>query len=102
MAPTSLPKFLYPFFWDINAKKLNPREKPYFVIQRLLDKGDQEAVRWVRRNFSSELIKETFQTMRDFSPQKGRFWSIFLNLPKKKVLCLQPHYLKMRRMLWPY
>jgi hypothetical protein len=43
--PTKLPKELYRFFWDVDVAKLDPAEKPYFVINRLLDKGDIKAAR---------------------------------------------------------
>ena len=100
--PTKIPKSLYKFFWDVNPQKVNPREKPYFVIQRLLDKGDTEAVRWVRHNYTSEEIGATFYRMRDFRAKIGYFWTLFLGLEKQKVICIQPHYLARRRQLWPY
>ncbi|MBI4100101.1 hypothetical protein HY440_03770 [Candidatus Microgenomates bacterium] len=100
--PSRLPKRLYPFFWDIDAKNFSPAKKPYFAIQRLLDRGDTEAVRWVRRNFPESLIKETFEVIRDFNASTGNFWANFLKIPKDKVLCLQEPYLSMRRSHWPY
>lgn len=99
---TKLPKSLYRFFWDVNVVKLNPADKPYFVINRLLDKGNIGAVRYVNRHFDKKLIEETFIKFRDFRPKIGNFWSLLLQVPKEKIACLQPHYLKMRKQLWPY
>ena len=100
--PKKIPKKFYGYFWDVDAKKVDPSKKPYFVIQRLLDKGDENSVRWVRRNFSENIIKETFTKMRDFSPWVGNFWQQFLKINRSEVLCLQKHYLSMRRSHWPY
>lgn len=100
--PTKLPKSLYRFFWDVDVGKLNPAKKPYFVINRLLDKGDVEAVRWVRRNYTKKQITETFTRLRDFNVKVGTFWSLILNIPREEIVCLQPSYLKMRRTHWPY
>ena len=97
-----IPKSLHKYFWDVNIKKLDPQKKPYFVINRLLDKGNLEAVRWVRKNYSEEEIKETLYRIRDFNTKVGRFWSLFLKIPQEKVACLQPSYLKLRRQHWPY
>ena len=36
-------KYLHQYFWDIHVKKLDPKKKLYFVINRLLDKGDIKA-----------------------------------------------------------
>ena len=100
--PAKLPASLHFFFWDCDAKKLNPGKKPYFVINRLLDKGNLEAVRWVRRNFPEELIVETIKKMRDFSPLTAVFWSRIYNIPREQIKCLATPYLEMRRKLWPY
>lgn len=100
--PTSLPQELYRYFWDINATTLNPAQHPKYVINRLLDKGDLVAARWVLRNFPNETIKETFLKIRDFSPWNGRFWATFLEIPEEEVICLQLPYLMRRRQLWPF
>lgn len=97
-----LPKYLHQYFWDVEVEKLDPKKKPYFIINRLLDKGDIKAVRWVRKNFKEEEIKETFYKIRDFNIKVGRFWSLFLKIPQERIACLQPSYLKMRKRLWPY
>jgi len=100
--PTKIPQRLWKYFWDVNVKKLNPQEKPYFVINRLLDKGDDEAVRWVTAHFSQGTIQETFKKIRDFRAKIGYFWALYLHIPEKDVLCIQEPYRKVRRMHWPY
>lgn len=100
--PTSLPAKFHTFFWDIDAKSLNPSEKNLFVIQRLLDKGDTESVSWILQNYDRETIKKAFTSLRDFSPKIGRFWQLYLNIPESEVLCLQKPYQTMRKMHWPF
>ncbi|OGG03687.1 hypothetical protein A2W14_01400 [Candidatus Gottesmanbacteria bacterium RBG_16_37_8] len=99
--PRKLPVSFYFFFWDIDAKKLDPSKRPYYVINRLLDKGNLEAVRWVRKNFPEELIIETIKKMRDFSPKTVIFWSRLLNIPIEEIKCMQEPYRSMRKMHWP-
>lgn len=99
--PKKLPASLYFFFWDIVAKKLDPSKHPHYVINRLLDKGNLEAVRWVRRNFPEDLIIETIKKMRDFSPKTVIFWSRLLNIPVEEIKCMQEPYRSMRKMHWP-
>ena len=100
--PTSLPKEFYKFFWDIDATKLNPGEHALYVINRLLDKGNLPAARWVLQEFPKEMIKETFKKRRDFSPWNGVFWSRYLNIPREEMVCLHESYLKLRKQTWPY
>jgi len=97
-----IPKSLHGYFWDVDVRKLDPEKKPYFVINRLLDKGDFKAIRWVMKKYSKKQNKETFEKIRDFNVKVGNFWSLFLEIPAKDIVCLQPSYQKMRRMHWPY
>lgn len=97
-----IPKSLHKYFWDIDVKKLNLKKKPYFVINRLLDKGNLTAVKWVRKNYQEEQIKDTFRNVRDFNEKTGRFWVLILKISETEVKCLQPSYLKMRKTHWPY
>ena len=98
----SIPKSFYQYFWDVDVNKLDLSKKVNFVVQRLLDKGDENSVRWVRENYSEDTIKKTFVKMRDFNPRIGNFWRLFLSIPQKEVLCLQKPYLQMRKTHWPY
>lgn len=100
--PKKLPASFYQFFWDVDAKKVDPSKSPYYVINRLLDKGDLSAARWVVRNFPKEIIVETIKKMRDFSPWNGTFWARMYDLKREEVKCLQEPYLSLRKQLWPY
>ena len=100
--PTTLPKEFHKFFWDIDATKLDPSQHALYVVNRLLDKGDLEAARWVLKEFPKDIILETFKKRRDFSPWNGVFWSRYLQIPREEMACLEPSYRKLRTQLWPY
>lgn len=100
--PSKIPKTLYRFFWDVDPARVNPARRPYYVINRLLDKGDLAAARWVRRHMPEKLIIETLKTVRDFSPRTIYFWSNYYNISKEEIKCMQEPYLSMRRMHWAY
>ena len=97
-----IPPSLHHYFWDVNVKKLDPEKKAYFVISRLLDKGNIEAVRWVRAHYSDDKIKETLENYRDFSLRGASFWALVYKFSLKKVKCFQEPYLTMRKTHWPY
>ncbi|OGG13414.1 hypothetical protein A3D77_04940 [Candidatus Gottesmanbacteria bacterium RIFCSPHIGHO2_02_FULL_39_11] len=100
--PTKLPREFHRFFWDVEASQVNPSKLPYYVVNRLLDKGNLDAARWVLSSFPKETIVETFRKVKDFSPWNGVFWANYLEIPRKEVRCLDPSYLTMRRKLWQY
>lgn len=97
-----LPKKFWPYFWDNDPVKIGFEKKSSYIIERLLDKGSLEAIRWVRRNYDTETIKEALVKRRDFRPAVANFWRLFLKIPKDQVLCLQTPYQKVRKMHWPY
>ena len=98
----TIPDYLHRYFWDVDVKILNPQDKPYFVISRLLDKGGTRAVKWIRNNYDEEIIKKTLENYRDFSLKSASFWSLIYNIPREKIKCFQQPYLKMHKTLWPY
>jgi hypothetical protein len=100
--PRRIPKYLHRFFWDVDVKKLNPQKYPYFVIARLLDKGDLKSIGWVRKNFPEEIIKNTLENYRDFSLRSANFWSLIYQVPLNKIKCFQTPYYQTRKKLWPY
>lgn len=96
------PAFLRKYFWDIDFAKLNPQKSPTYVIERILEFGDEKAVRWVLKTFSKQQIRETVCQSRAISSVTANFWSFILNIPKEQIRCLQPQFLKIRNELWPY
>lgn len=100
--PNRLPEKFKIFFWDTDFASINPSEKPYFVINRLLDKGTIDTIKWIRENFSEETIKHTLTKFRDFSPKSATFWATIYNIPFNQITCLKEPYLTTRRQLWPY
>lgn len=102
MRKRTIPNSLRTYFWDTNTETLDPVKSAHFVIGRLLDKGNTEAATWVLDNYSRDDIERTFMTLRDFSPKTANFWSMYLGIPKDKIVCLQTPYLRQRRSHWPY
>lgn len=97
-----IPKSLHRYFWDVDVNKLDPNSKPYFIISRLLDKGNIEAARWVKSNYNVRLIRKTIQKYRDFSLRSISFWALIFKVPREEVKCFQEPYLTVRKSHWPY
>lgn len=97
-----IPSFLSQYFWDVDVNKVDPQKNSYFVISRLLDKGDLKAVRWVKSHYSAPIIKICLQKYRDFSLKSASFWSLIYQVPKNKVKCFRKPFHGWRKKLWPY
>ena len=58
MKCNALPKALHRYSWDVDAKRLNIHKYRQFVIERILEFGDERAIRWVRRTFGDDPIRQ--------------------------------------------
>lgn len=50
-------RFRQSLFWDVDPKKIDPKKHAKYIIERILDFGNGDEVRWMSRNYSSRLIK---------------------------------------------
>lgn len=97
-----LPKSFKSYFWDVDFEGINPQKSAQYVIARLIDRGNDKAISWLFKNYPKPIIKEVITFRRGFSPKTANFWANALKIDKRKVVCLQKPYLRMRQQLWPY
>ena len=97
-----LPKFLKKYFWEVDFNKLDLKKNPEYVALRLLEYGDVYALRWLFKNLSKKKIEEVIRNQRGLSLRSLYFWSYFLNINPKEILCLKKFYRKRQKSHWPY
>lgn len=96
------PSFLKKYFWEIDFEKLDVERKDRYVVARLLERGDEEALRWMFKNYPREQVKDVLKKTRALSRVSANYWALVLRIPKSQVLCLQKSFLKNYRSVWPY
>ena len=74
-----LPPHLKKYFWDTDFDALNSSRYRYFVVERLLELGDEDACHWMRENFSRDEILAVLQKNRRLSKRSLNFWNLVLN-----------------------
>lgn len=97
-----LPEILKKYFWDIDFEKLDIKKYRFYVIRRILNYGDEKAILWMNSQFNKKEQIKALCTTRDISPQSANFWALILGVSKRRVKCLQKHYLAIRKQFWPY
>ncbi len=65
-------------FWDINPATLNAKRHAVYIIERILDYGTDEEVRWMYRNYSRELIRDVVSRSRVLRPETLQLWKQLL------------------------
>lgn len=87
-----LPGFLKQYFWDVDFDVLNGEARKVFVAQRIIDRGDTKAVRWLLKTYPTEVIGSALRLSRDLSRKTAGFWSDLLMIDPTEVPCLQKPY----------
>ena len=87
-------------FWDIDFKNLDTKSHSVYIIGRILEYGDREAVIWMMKNFKKSQIKKVLSGEKGFSPKSANYWASILDVSKNKILCLKKSYQKMQKSHW--
>ena len=85
-----LPESLKPFFWDVDFENLSVEDSSHFIISRLMEHGDEAALRFLLRACSRQELRETLQTSRSISRRSRRFWALLLDV--KEDSCTVKRY----------
>jgi hypothetical protein len=73
----SVPPGLIKYFWDVDPKTLNVRRHSRFVLERILELGDLDALRWAQKQYPTALIVEVCLMSRRLSQRSRNFWKIW-------------------------
>ncbi len=89
---TKVPKSLQSYFWDVAFEKLEVKTDAFFIIKRVLDRGNLYDIRWLVKTYGRDAIKKVVMETKDLARPTGNFWADMLGLPKHQVPCLQKPY----------
>ena len=85
-----IPQHLHSLFWDVNLDNFNPTAYPDYTISRILELGDENAVKWMKKNFSEADIKRVIATEHRLSRKSANFWALVYGIAPNDVAALRP------------
>ncbi len=85
-----IPQHLYPLFWDVNLDNFQPAAYPDYTIARVLELGDENAVKWMKETFQEADIKRIIATERRLSRKSANFWALMYGIAPDDVAALRP------------
>ena len=91
--PRRLPPRLDRFFWDVYPPRIDLGQHSEYVIARLLEHGDLDAIQWVMKAYRKEDIANVVRQSRQLSRKTANFWRLRLAIPKKTVYALKRPYI---------
>jgi hypothetical protein len=63
-------------FWDVDPYSLSPKIHWFFIIERILEFGDIDDLRWMKQNFTPEQIRYTAQKSRVLTQKSLAFCKV--------------------------
>ena len=84
-----IPQHLHPLFWDVNLNNFNPTDYPRYTILRILELGDEQAVKWMKETFPEADIKRVIATDRTLSRKSANFWALVYGIAPNDVAALR-------------
>jgi len=65
-------------FWDIEPDRLDLQRNKEYVIERILELGDERAVRWLFSKYPRSEIIKVLASSRRISRKSANYWSLIL------------------------
>lgn len=71
------PPFPARLFWDTDPRQLSRSRHAKYIVERILEFGDTEAIRWLARHYPVKKILELLRVSRTISEKSRLFWEIW-------------------------
>ena len=75
-----IPKDIHWLFWDIDPQKIEIHTFSKYIIERILELGNEQAFQWLQLVFPTKKIIEVLYTSRALSKKSKTFWEVWFSL----------------------
>ncbi len=69
-------RFRQELFWDINPKSLDTKKHAHYIIERILDFGNDNEVRWLWNFYSHSVIKDVVRKSKGLQDKSRVLWTL--------------------------
>jgi hypothetical protein len=70
------PRFRRSLFWDADPRAIDPRRHARYIIERILDLGEEDEIRWMARTYTRRLIRSTIARSRVLHEKSRSLWTL--------------------------
>lgn len=89
---SSLKELKY-LFWDTDFESLDYKKHKKYIIERILEFGDEKAYKWMFKTYKDEEIIDVVKKSKNISRKTAVMMSNFYNIPKEEITCLKEPFL---------
>lgn len=94
MTNTFLSGFSNSLFWDVNPEKLDAEKDAQFIIGRVLDFGDLNEWKLLKRLYEEKKIVDAAKQHIFSDPRSANFWASIFSIPINQMRCTRNPSLK--------
>jgi len=84
-----LPDHFRAYFWDSRFTGRELLDWPEHTIERVLEYGQWEDIRFLREIVGDEAIRSVVKSSRRLFPRTVNLWTILLNISRRETFCFQ-------------
>ena len=74
-----IPEAIHRYFWDVDPASLDLVDNQRFIIERILEKGNVDAVQWMKQQYPEQALRDVVATGRQLSPKSRHYWELTLH-----------------------
>ncbi len=71
-------EFRQTLFWDTNPQKIDAKKNAQYIIERILDFGNDKEVKWLYNFYDKTLLKKVVMESRSLRPETKNLWTLLL------------------------
>ena len=76
---TKLPETYRKYFWDCRFDELTLEKYASFIIERLLNYGNEDSIKWIVKKVNKSLLETVVNKSRNLDKKTKNYWSLILN-----------------------
>ncbi|MEK7586900.1 MAG: hypothetical protein AAB453_03475 [Patescibacteria group bacterium] len=71
-------KFRQALFWDTKPSNIDTKKNAQYIIERVLDLGNDKEVKWLYHYYDKPLLKKVVAKSRSLMPETKNLWTLIL------------------------
>lgn len=75
---TKIPKEFRSYFWDADFDELTLEKYPRFIIERILNFGDLNSIKWLLSCTDMNFIRTVIHKSRNLNTKTRNYWQIVM------------------------
>jgi hypothetical protein len=74
-------------FWDVDLAKLDLEKHKTFIVERVLNMGDEVSLKWLWQKYGPQVIYDTVTASRKLTLKTARCWQNYFGLKEEQMRC---------------